>query len=177
MTHVARTTVPPGSLLDGLRRRGRHADCFVVTLPARADLADYVYAFYTTRLFEAERLVLRWLARRPSTDAEALALAEDRVRAFAAWRVAARSHDEILLTDETGRTSSWLHVRPLDGGRTRLYFGSAIVREARAANGEPRLARGFRMLLGLHHAYSRLLLAAAAARLRVRVQRPRAPAA
>jgi hypothetical protein len=34
-------------------------------------LAEYVNAFYTTRVFRLERIILKWAVSRPSTDAQA----------------------------------------------------------------------------------------------------------
>ena len=165
------TQVPPASLLAERVRDGCYADTFTTTVPQSVDLAALIEAFYTTRLFKAERLVLHLLAWRPSTDDEAHALATGARDRFAAWRVTARRSDEILLTDETGRTSSWLMVRPeppeagTARATTRLFFGSAIRPRRMDADGRPRLGPLFHALLGAHEFYSRRLLQAAASRL------------
>lgn len=168
MPGATRIDVPAPSFLHDLVERGSYADCYALVVPARVSHADFVRAFYTTPLFKAERFVLRWAVNRPSTDEQATALANGSANAFAAWRVTRRATDEVLLTDESGRTSSWLKVQPAGaGGGTQLLFGSAIEPRARGPNGERRLTWVFRALLGTHEFYSRRLLEAAAARLEV----------
>src|SRR5690606_27974393 len=105
-----------------------------IDTPRAVSQAAYVHAFYTTPLFRAERLVLQWLASRPSTDLQARQLASGATEDFAAWCVEARTERQLLLRDVTGRTRSWLMAAPRGGnddgdgrGGTRLYFGSAIV--------------------------------------------------
>jgi hypothetical protein len=51
-----------------------------------------------------------------------------------------------------------------NGSATRLYFGSAVL-PTRTKSGEARMSAAFTALLGFHRLYSRLLLAAAVARL------------
>ena len=126
---------------------------------------ESVASFYTTSLFRVERWILAWAVGRPSTDAEAQALADGERDTFAAWRVEDRRADQLLLGDFTGRTKSWLMVEPLLGSRTRLYFGSAVVPRVEAKTGQRTMGTGFSLLLGFHRLYSRLLLAAAARRL------------
>jgi hypothetical protein len=124
-------------------------------------LPEFLQAFYTTRLFRAERLVLR-LAGFPSDDPQALALATCQTDRFAAWRVEARVADQVLLADVTGHTRSWLMVAPRPDGLpgTRLMFGSAVLAGSRQTLGPL-----FTALLVPHRVYSRLLLAAAARKL------------
>ena len=163
------TELPSSTLLSALREQGCFADCYTTTLPRPVTQAQFVEAFYTTPLFKAERWVLRCLAGRRSSDAQARELARGRRDAFAVWKVAQRAPDQILLTDETGRTSSWLMVRPeaatSAGVSTRLFFGSAIRPRRVGATGQAQFGPGFHALLGLHGFYSRRLLQAAAARL------------
>ena len=121
---------------------------------------------------------------RPSTDLQARQLAAGELNEFAAWRVEARAVDQLLLCAIDGRTRSWLMVSAADVlGRTRLYFGSAVVRKPMPPNspnatGMPTLGFVFKALLGFHKVYSRALLCAAAARLeyagarRLRVDAP-----
>ncbi|MBL8488912.1 MAG: hypothetical protein JNK22_17750 [Rhodocyclaceae bacterium] len=161
---VSPCPVPAGALLsrygDGGGRQGGFADAYAVVVAGTVTHADYVAAFYTTPLFRVERAILRWLAGRPSTDADARALADGAER-FAAWRVEARAADQVLLADFTGRTRSWLAVEAVAGG-TRLWFGSAVV----PRGGERGPGFPFAALLGFHRLYSRLLLGAARRRLR-----------
>lgn len=164
MTTAMRIATPAHSFLHSLQERGSYTDCYSLHVPLRVSHAQYVRAFYTTPLFKAERFILRWAVNRPSTDAQAEALANGTAQTFAAWRVARRAADELLLADESGRTSSWLKVEP-DGSGTRLLFGSALEPTARGPNGERRLSWAFHALLGAHDFYSRRLLEAAATRL------------
>ena len=177
MSPAVPTELPATALLWQLRQDGSHTDCWTTQLPIGVTQAQYVEAFYTTPLFKAERLVLRLLARKPSTDQGARDLAQGRCDAFAAWRVAQRRPDQILLTDQTGRTSSWLMVvpdrGPSAGTGTRLFFGSAVTGRRNHTTGQREFGLVFHALLGFHKLYSRLLLQAAAARLLAgKVQRP-----
>jgi hypothetical protein len=112
-------------------------------------------------------MLLRLLASRPSTDAEARALARGERDGFAAWTVEARAPDQVLLCDFTGRTRSWLMVSPSsEPAGTRLYFGSVVVPERDAGTGETRMPAIHNRLMAFHRLYSRALLGAAARRLR-----------
>jgi hypothetical protein len=108
---------------------------------------------------------------KPSTDAQAKQLAAGAIDSFAAWHVEKRSNDQLLLSDFRGRTRSWLMVAPLEavnGARTRLYFGSAVIPVQSARTGKNTLGVVFRGLLGFHRIYSEVLLYAAKSRLRAR---------
>jgi hypothetical protein len=156
--------LPEGALLAQYARDGGYADCYVTDLPRVVTHADYVEAFYTTWLFKLERLILAWLVDKPSTDADAAALARAGRDDFAAWSVEARAGNQLLMCDFQSRTRSWLMVEPAPAS-TRLYFGSGIVPTIDPATGDKRMGPGFRLLLGFHQLYSRALLAAARARL------------
>jgi hypothetical protein len=167
--------LPAGALLQNCRAAGAYADCYVCDVEGVVSHAAFVEAFYTTRLFKLERFILRWLARRPATDADARRLAEGTADGFSAWRVEGRSTNQLLLADFTGHTKSWLMVAPVpdDGGHqcTRLHFGSAVVpRRSRGAHEKPSMGFAFHALLGFHRLYSRLLLTAARSRV-MRLQR------
>lgn len=160
--------LPESTLLHDLRCGGCFADCFTTTIPLAVTQAQFVEAFYTTPLFRAERLVLRFLAGRGSTNEQASELANGSRATFAVWHVAARATDQILLTDETGRTSSWLMAVPAQAQHvpsTRLFFGSALKPRSVSQTGLPEFSPVFHALLGMHTIYSRHLLQAAAARL------------
>jgi hypothetical protein len=125
-----------------------------------------VAAFYTTAVFELERLVPAWLADRPSTDAQARELALGQRSAFAAWDVEGRDMNQLLLCDYLGRTRSWLMSAPAPNvASTRLFFGSAVVPVLDRRTGKNRLGSRFQALLGFHKLYSRILLRAAVGRL------------
>lgn len=164
-TRVRAWPLPPGALLQRHRAAGAYTDCFVADLGASVSQADFVEAFYTTPVFRLERRVLACIGRR-SNDAGARALACGEALEFAAWHVEARGERELLLCDFRGRTRSWLMSEPCGTAGTRLYFGSAVVPEPDLRGGRARLGLAFRLLLGVHRIYSRVLLAAAARRLR-----------
>jgi hypothetical protein len=161
--------LPAAALLKACREAGAYADCYVCEVDGAILHAAFVEAFYTTHLFKLERGMLRWLARRPATDADARRLADGTANSFSAWRVEARAANQLLLADFTGRTKSWLMVVPVENpgadSKTRLCFGSAVLPRA-ARDGVPRsMGFVFHALLGFHRLYSRLLLGAARSRL------------
>jgi hypothetical protein len=157
---VAPCPLPPQALLARYARDGSYVDCYVTEIARTVSHAQYVEAFYTTAVFRLERLILKWAVSRPSSDEEARRLAAGEIGAFAAWRVENRAEDQLLLCDLLGGTRSWLMVAPAGPARTRLYFGSAVVR----------LSGGYRALLAFHKLYSRVLLGAARSRLRSSVR-------
>jgi len=162
---VRRCALPQDALLREYLRDGMYADCYRTSVAGHVSHAEYVEAFYTTAVFRLERLLLRWFASRPSTDAEAAGLARGTRDTFAAWRLESRGVDQLLLADFTGRTRSWLMVAAGEGGGTTLYFGSAVVPRRSRRTGKATLGVAFRLLLGFHKLYSRVLLRAAKARL------------
>lgn len=168
MSSVRPTALPPDALLGKYLRDGAYADCWVTEVAWPVSHAEYVEAFYTSAVFKLERALLAWLLRRPSTDQQARQLATGLGSSFAAWRVEARSANQLLLCDFQGRTRSWLMVAAAEGGGaagTRLYFGSAVVPVIDARSGGATMGLAFRALLGFHKLYSRVLLRAASARL------------
>lgn len=156
--------LPPQALLNRYREGGRgYTDCFVTEVDLTVTHAAFVEAFYTTAVFKLERFVLRWAVKRPSTDAQARELARGTRETFAAWHVEARAADQLLLCDLNGSTRSWLMVQRRAVG-TQLLFGSAVVARVDPRTGRARLGLVFRLLLGFHKLYSRILLAAARSR-------------
>jgi hypothetical protein len=148
-----------------------YTDCYAAAVPGHVTQADYVEAFYTTPAFKAERLILRVLLGIRSSDAQAADLAAERLDRFAAWNVEARAANQLLMTDYTGRTSSWLMTEALAdhaGPRTRLWFGSVVRPPPGVGPGRRRLGMPFDLLLGFHRLYSRILLASARRRLQAR---------
>jgi hypothetical protein len=157
--------LPDQALLRSYAREGVYADCYVTDVAGAVSHAEYVEAFYTTAVFKLERLLLAAFAARPSTDAQATALACGTLDTFAAWDVEARATNQ-LLRDFRGRTRSWLMSAPaLNPQRTRLFFGSAVVPVVDRRSGKARMGAAFRILLGFHKLYSRVLLRAAVSRL------------
>lgn len=166
MTSIQTCELPDDALLRRYLDRGAYADCYATELGRPVRHAEYVEAFYTTAVFKLERLLLSWLAARPSTDAQVRELASGRLTSFAAWTVEARAPDQILLCDVQGRTRSWLMSAPAAGGQsTKLFFGSAVVPSLDRRSGQRRMGSAFRALLGFHKLYSRVLLRAAVRRL------------
>jgi hypothetical protein len=161
---IGSCALPPGALLLRLREAGAYTDCYGVTVDGQVTHAQFVAAFYTTWVFKLERAILALAVAKPSTDAQALALARGETDAFAVWTVEARAPDQLLLCDYRGRTRSWLMREPAVGGGTRLYFGSAVVPVA-DAHGQRSPGGGFSALLAFHKLYSRVLLRAAVQRL------------
>jgi hypothetical protein len=167
MSRVQPCAVPPKSLLRAYQDGG-FADCYVVEVPGAVTQQAFIEAFYTSPLFKVERTILKYLASRPVSDADARQLADGNVTKFSAWKVEGQLPSELLLADFTGRTRSWLMAAPAaESGqplRTRLYFGSAVVPRAGELGEKPRMGWMFDALLGFHRLYSRLLLRAAARR-------------
>ena len=166
MASIQACELPDAALLRRYLGGGAYADCYVTEIARPVSHAEYVEAFYTTALFKLERLLLSCFVARPSTDAQAAELAAGQRTSFAAWSVEAREPLQVLLCDFQGRTRSWLMSEPVSNGQaTRLFFGSAVVRVVDRRSGEARMGGTFRLLLGFHRLYSRVLLRAAAARL------------
>jgi hypothetical protein len=158
--------LPSDALLKRYLASGAYADCYVTEVARRVSHAEFVEAFYTTAVFKLERLILRVLVSRSSTDAQAGQLARGELSSFAAWSVEGRVPNQLLLSDLSGRTKSWLMVAEnSDFIGTRLYFGSAIVPVHSRKTGRTSLGPVFTALLGFHKLYSRLLLRAAERRL------------
>lgn len=168
MSTVAPCAAPPQALLVRLRESGAYTDCYATQVPWHVSHADFVEAFYTTRVFRLERWLLTRFGFRPSTDLDARQLAAGHVDAYSAWTVEARAADQLLMCDHAGRTRSWLMVAAKgdDGSEsTRLYFGSAVMPVVHAGSGSKTMGPAFAALLGFHKLYSRVLLHAARARL------------
>jgi hypothetical protein len=165
MTAVQPCPLPADALLARYTDAG-YVDCYTATVSRGVSHAEFVETFYTGAVFKLERWLLTLVVARPSTDEEAKELASGSRADFAAWRVEDRAADQLLMCDIGGRTRSWLMVSADPGGAaTRLYFGSAVVPARRPTAGKPRMGIVFAALLRFHKLYSRVLLAAAHARL------------
>lgn len=166
---VRKTDLPASALLRKYVYEGAYTDCYVTEVTTVASQAEYVEAFYTTGPFKLERLILRWLVSKPSSDCDARRLAHGEIDSFAAWTVEGRAQNQLLLCDFQRRTRSWLMAVPLESGGTgtRLYFGSAVV-PVRTKSGKVALGFTFTVLLGFHKLYSQVLLRAARSRLTAR---------
>jgi hypothetical protein len=165
MSAIQSCDLPPDAFLNRYVASGAFADCYATDVAGSVSHAEFVEAFYTTPLFKLERLLLRVFAARPSTDSQARQLARGEVSTFAAWSVEERSTDQLLLSDFTGRTRSWLKIAAASEIETRLYFGSAVLPVRHQETGRMRLGLTFRALLGFHKRYSRALLFSARRRL------------
>lgn len=161
MFSINSCVIPDGALLNAYVKEGAYTDCYTTDIAQSVSHEEFVFAFYTTFVFRLERLILKFVVSRPSTDTQILQLATGKLDSFAAWNVEARSENQLLLCDFQGRTRSWLMVMPIENNgsaHTRLFFGSAIVPKKNPKTGELSLGFIFRALLGFHKIYSVVLL-------------------
>jgi hypothetical protein len=166
MLTIQQGPLPQGALLEKYQQQGAKTDCYFIDLPNSISHSDYVEAFYTSPFFKVERVILTFLARRPSTDEQAKELALGNATHFAAWHVEGQTQDQLLLCDFLGKTRSWLmSVQDEKSNSTRLYFGSAVIPKQVKKTGKVKVGIGFRLLGGFHHLYSKALLKAACKRL------------
>jgi len=154
--------LPENALLQRFVDSGDYTDCFATHVDCIVGLETFIEAFYTTTVFKAERLILGWLASMPSTDSEARQIARAERDAFAAWNMFERTSNQLLMMDVRGQTCSWFMVAPTATG-SQLYFGSAVMRNQETPDG-PRMKWTYKVLLGFHRLYSRVLLRAASKR-------------
>ena len=169
MTTITARPLPDESLLLNYQRNGAFADCYAADIARTVTHAQFVEAFYTTKVFAVEQFLLGLFLSKPSNDSQARQLALGSIDSFAAWKVEARAKNQILLTDFTGRTHSWLMVAPQERGAatmTRLCFGSAVRAVTDRKTGVKSMGLAFHALLGFHKLYSRTLLSRATAKLR-----------
>lgn len=169
MPAIRRCTLPEGAFLAAYQADGSYADCYATAMAGTVSLEEFVAAFYTTRVFKLERLLLKWAVSKPSTDAEASQVASGSIATFAAWQVERRGDDQLLMSDFQSRTRSWFMVAPDTASNhtaTRLYFGSAVVPVTNPRTGNMAMDWLFRALLGFHKLYSAVLLHAALSRLK-----------
>jgi hypothetical protein len=165
MSRIQRQAPPDGALHESYASQGAYTDCYVTTIARAVNQEEFVAAFYTTWLFKLERWILSWSVQKPSTDAQARAIARGEIRGFAAWTEEARTADQLLMCDFLGHTRSWFHVRRETPDTTGLYFGSVVTSRVNPKTGQREMGRGYRALLGFHKLYSRALLSAARRRL------------
>ena len=156
MPSIEKCSVPVNTFLETYLAKGNYVDCYASTIDKQVSFPKFVFAFYTTWLFKTERLILKLLVNKPSTDLQAKQLSANEIDHFAAWTVERRGENEILMCDFLSRTRSWLMIEKAEAG-TKLHFGSTVV----PAKGSESLDFGFRALLGFHQIYSVLLLYAA----------------
>ena len=160
---VDQAPLPDGALLQEFVDLGEYTDCFVTQVRNEVTFPEYIESFYTTRLFKAERLVLKWLVSRPSTDDEARQLSRNEIHEFAAWKEHDRSDNQLVMMYFWQQTCSWFMLVPQENG-SLLYFGTAVMRNRKTSFGRD-MPWIHRCLLGFHRLYSRALLRAAARQL------------
>ncbi|MEM7360380.1 MAG: hypothetical protein AAF431_14885 [Pseudomonadota bacterium] len=156
---------PPEALLLRYKESGDYTDCYYTDLDQAVTLEEFVVNFYTTRLFKLERVILKAAINRPSTDAQARQLVNNEIQEFAAWTVEDRAPGQLLMCDVRERTRSWFMTQPITNG-TRLYFGSAVVKQDDPSTEQPSMGWLFSGLLGFHKLYSIALLGSARKSLR-----------
>ncbi len=174
MFSIEACPIPEGALLHRYRNSSpaegvkAYADCFAVTIDRSVVLSDFVFGFYTTPVFKLERVILKFLAAKPSTDYQARQLADGCIDSFAAWNVEHQTEKQLLMCDFQGRTRSWFMVTPIATSghpKTLLQFGSAVVPMKNRKTGKLELGSGFGVLLRFHKLYSKVLLNSAKLRL------------
>ncbi len=168
MLSIEKGHLPADALLAEYVKEGHYTDCYSTDVRTTVTHAEYVAAFYSTPLFKLERIILKWIVGKPSTDQQARQLAAGELDTFAAWHVEKRNDNQILMCDFRHRTRSWLMVSSgtgSDGAGTRLYFGSAVVPFHKSRSGASSLGMSFKLLAGFHQAYSVALLFSAKLRI------------
>ena len=173
MTTVDVTTaaVPDGSLLakyDNVtseQATSNYCDCYSTKIDRKVDLQEFVYAFYTSRVFSVERRILAIVLGIPTTDEHAKQLSLGNADSFSAWTVETRLNNEMLLREPRTRTASWFMVRQdveFSSNGTELLFGSVVFPK----NDQKGLGVLFHSISSFHTYYSFALLRSAHKRLR-----------
>ena len=124
MATVTARAVPKGSLLAEFGGPEDYRDCFIRDVPGEVSLAEFIERFYCSLAFLPERLVLRLITGRSSSE-DASAVARGEADRFGAWKLVERSGDQALLESKGTNTASWFMVESIGEG-TRLYFGSWV---------------------------------------------------
>lgn len=151
MTLIMARDLPDDALLQRYAQDPKtYTDCLTRDVAGVVNLETYVAAFYASRLFKVERVLLGWILGRPATDAQAKDMVEGHTNAFSGWTVEGRTGQQLLMSDLQGHTRSWFMVAP-DGSGTRLYFGSAVINKDHVL---------VRLLMPFHDWYARALLRA-----------------
>ncbi len=172
MLTIESCPLPANALLNRYTESGAYTDCYQTEVSGQVSHEMFVTTFYTTFLFRLERLILKILLSKPSSDDQVIRLANGEADVFAAWFVEERSDNQILLSGYRHLTRSWLMVEPAgktNNPKTTLYFGSAVVPQKRSSDGTASFGRGFSVMIGFHKIYSVLLLYFAKRRLKQRV--------
>ena len=165
---IEETPLPDTALLQKYVKSGDFTDCYSIDIDKHISQADFIEAFYNSRVFKLERLVLTCVVFKPSSDKQAAQLAIGTREKYAAWDLEARNENQLLMCDFQKATRSWLMTDQLgtkEQPRTRLYFGSALIAPTSHRNGEKALPIHIKMLMPAHAIYSRCLLKSAAKRI------------
>ncbi len=158
--------LPIDALLQSYVKSGDYTDCFSTIVEGRITQADFIEAFYNSRIFKLERFVLTVLVFKQSSDKQAGQLAIGTRETYAAWDLEARNENQILMCDFQKATRSWLMTQAAENDQTRLYFGSAVVGKKSKSGDVKQLPLLVRLLMPAHRFYARSLLRSAAARLK-----------
>ncbi len=167
MLSIEKCAVLPDSLLASYFENG-FADSYRTELSGHISLEEFVFGFYTTKLFKLERFILAWTVLKPSNDMQAKELTENKTNKFAAWTVENRRENELLMCDMLERTRSWFMVNQIgtkENPRTQLYFGTGIAPTTKGKTGKSSIGLFFITLLPFHKIYSVLLLYTAKTRI------------
>jgi hypothetical protein len=168
--NVNSTEVPDGSLLaqygneSTVKVVNNYCDCYSITINTKINLEEFVYAFYTSKVFRIERRILAIVLKLPATDEHAKQLSLGNADSFSAWTVETRLDNEILLREPKSRTGSWFMVRKdveSATGKTELLFGSVVIPKKH----QDGFGWLFHSLSGFHKLYSCALLNSAKKRL------------
>lgn len=157
MFTVSQCPLPDTALiLRHADRPGCLHDCFRASLLRPVSLPDLIEAFYTSRAFAPEALILRLTTGCDTGRDAARAIAEGQSDRFVMWQVEDRSETQLLMAVGSGPIRSWWMVEPQEDGTTKLYFGSAILPRP---GPDPKATVLFRATHWLHKLYARTLLA------------------
>ena len=168
---VTAAAVPDGSLLAQYKNMRveqafrNYCDCYSTKIDRKVDLQEFVYAFYTSKVFSVERRILATVLGIPTTDEHAKQLSLGNTDSFSAWTVETVLDNEMLLREPRSRTASWFMVRQdieFSDNRTELLFGSVVF----PRNDQKGLGVLFHSISSFHTYYSCALLRSAHKRLR-----------
>jgi hypothetical protein len=162
---VTQVDLPKASLLaDYAKMKNCHTDCFSVEIDKSVCFEKYAYAFLTSPIFKLERWILKLILLRPSTDQQALRLAQGDSSQFAAWHVKAQNDQQLLMSDFSGKTRFWIMAEQnTESEKTMLYFGSAVLPNK---DGIMSKSIWFALMMQFHKLYSSVLLWSAKSKLK-----------
>lgn len=161
--------IPENGLLNayGLQS-GCYTDCFYIDMPGSVSFSTYVYAFFNSPVFKLERALLRLFTSSPSSDNDVENLASGVSDGLSMWNVEERGDNQMIMSVGNGPIRTWLMCcnSGISSGTTRLYFESAVLPTQHNASRDLKMGRTYRILLGFHKQYSRILLRSAKRKLR-----------